>query len=116
MDRVDAGGRGRELGLTALLDGVPVGAALATLGPYLMSETGLIVSAQAVIVDPAISRFAAAKAFVRLLRGIEAWAEARGAAHMMVHNTAGLHRGSDRLLRRWGAAPIGANYVKGVGG
>lgn len=113
MDRVDLTGRRRDLVLTAQWGERPIGLAYAKLGPYIMSDDELVVSAQAIVIDPQCPRFTAAKAFIRLLRGLDEWAKARSAAYVLVHNTAGAQfTGTHSLMQRWGAQPIGANYVK----
>ena len=72
-----------------------------------------IVTIHAIAIDPAVPRLVAAKAFLKLLKGIERWKEARGADHILLHNTAGVRaKATERIMRRWGAEPIGGNWLK----
>ena len=104
------------LGLKVHLDGHIIGFCYAQLGGFYIGEGAKIVTVISLVTDPEVrAKVLGGKAALKLTKGIEVWAKAMGAAHVMYHVTSGTSPvGSDRFFRRLGMRTLGGNYFKSL--
>ncbi|WP_299969230.1 hypothetical protein [uncultured Roseobacter sp.] len=102
----------QHLGLAVSLDERVLGCCYCSIGAYFIGDGGRIVSVNTICVDPDVSkRLLGGKVALRLAKGIETWAEAQQATHILYHVTAGIDgRRADRFFRQIGIVAVGGNY------
>jgi len=102
----------QHLGLVVSLEDRVLGCAYCSIGEYFIGDGGRIVSVQTICVDPEVSDgLLGGKVALRLAKGIETWAQACAATHLLYHVTAGIEPArADRLFRKIGMKVMGGNY------
>lgn len=102
----------KYLGLKVSLGGEVVGFCYALLGRFYIGEEAQVVTVIALVTSSDVrSRLLGGRAALRLTRGIEAWAKAMGASHVLYHATSGTNpANSDRFFRKLGMTTLGGSY------
>ena len=92
--------------------GRPVGLLPCVAGPYLISDSTIVVTTQAYFVTAALrGTLLGGRVVVRMLNGAIRWAAARDAWEIMVNVTAGIDPArADRFLGKAGFRTLGGNY------
>lgn len=100
------------IGLVVTLGERVLGSCYCSLGGYFIGEGGRIVSVTTFNIDPGCGEgLLGGKVALRLAKGIETWARAQGATHILYHVTAGVDTArADRFFRRIGMKQIGGKY------
>ena len=82
-------------------------------GEYMIGSGAILVTIQALYVDPGLRRgLFGGRAAMGLLAGARSWARARKAAALLMHVTSGVAADrTHRMVRRSQGGHIGGNYV-----
>ncbi len=103
---------GRQAGFYVTHRGRVVGLAGAAVGPYYLSDEGVVATCLAFFVAGSVRKsLLGARVAALLLRTMKGWAVAKGASMLIIHGTDGRMR---RMAR--GARPIGINVSIPLGG
>ena len=91
----------------------PAGFLLCSAGEYMIGGGAILVTIQALFVDPGLRRgLSGGRLAMGLLAGAKSWARARKAAALLMHVTSGVAVArTHRMVRRSQGGHVGGNYV-----
>ncbi|MEP2676520.1 MULTISPECIES: hypothetical protein [Roseobacteraceae] len=103
---------GQHLGLVVMLGDRVLGSYYCSLGGYFIGDGGRIVSVTTFNIDLGCATgMLGGKVALRLAKGIETWAQASAATHVLYYVTAGVEiMRADRFFRKIGMKQLGGNY------
>ena len=95
----------------------PAGFLPCSAGEYMIGSGAILVTIQALYVDPGLRRgLSGGRAAIGLLAGARSWARARKATAVLMHVTSGVAAArTHRMVRRSQGGHIGGNYVWKLG-
>ncbi|MEM9576306.1 MAG: hypothetical protein AAF999_04745 [Pseudomonadota bacterium] len=100
------------MGLAVSLETRVLGCCYCSIGDDFIGEGAPIVSVNTICVDQrVVEGLLGGKVALRLVKGIEVWAQSQEATHILYHVTAGTDVArADRFFRKIGMRQLGGNY------